>query len=62
LGGGHPFHDQHDAGAGGAAQLNVSGRPIRAGRCAERFAAARKCGFPPAGQNVKKESAQKLIC
>ena len=75
LGAGHPFDDKHDAGAGWAAQLNVSGGPIRAGRCAEQLAAARKCGFPPAvgeesevadanqaaGQDVKQEATQELI-
>src|ERR1039458_1459590 len=74
LGAGHPFDDKHDAGAGWAAQLNVSGGPIRAGRFAEQLAAARKCGFPlavgeesevadanqAAGQDVKQETAQEL--
>ena len=71
----HPFEDKHDAGAGWAAQLNVSGGPVCAGRFAEELAAARECCFPPAvgeesevadanqaaGQDVKQEAAQELI-
>jgi hypothetical protein len=71
-----PFDDQHGAGAGGTTQLVCCFGAIWARTSAERLAAACEGGLPSSvgeeaevadadqsfGQNVKKKSAQELIC
>jgi hypothetical protein len=72
----NPFDDQHGAGAGGTTQQVGCFGAICARNCAEQLAAACEGVFPPSvgeeaevadadqafGQNVKKKSAQELIC
>ncbi len=72
---GDPFDDQHSAGAGGATQAGWLER-LDVGRHAEQFSAAFQRSTPSSvgkeaevayadqsfGQNVKKKSAQELIC
>jgi hypothetical protein len=76
LSAGDPFDYQHGAGAGGTTHLVRCFGAICAGRCAEQLAEACEHGAPSAvgeetevadadqafGQNVKKKSAQELIC
>jgi hypothetical protein len=71
-----PFDDQHGAGAGGTTRQVRCFGEICACHCAEQLAATCEGGFPssvgeqtevtdadqPFGQNVKKKSAQELIC
>jgi hypothetical protein len=71
-----PFDDQHGAGAGGTTQQVRCFGAICACHCAEQLAATCEGGFPSSvgeetevtdadqtfGQNVKKKSAQDLIC
>jgi hypothetical protein len=71
-----PFDDQHGAGAGGTTQLGCCLGAIWARNSAEQRATAREGGLPSSvgeeaevadadqsfGQNVKKKSAQELIC
>jgi hypothetical protein len=76
LSAGDPFDDQHGAGAGGATQQVGCFGAIWARSSAEQLAAACEGGLPASvgkeaevadadqafGQNVKKKSAQELIC
>jgi hypothetical protein len=71
-----PFDDQHGGGAGGTTQQVRCFGAICAFHCAEQLAATCEGGFPSSvgeetevtdadqsfGQNVKKKSAQELIC
>ena len=70
------FDDQHGAGADRTTQQVRGFGALCACRCAEQLAATCESGFPssvgeetevtdadqPFGQNVKKKSAQELIC
>ena len=71
-----PFDNQHGTGAGGTTQQVRCFGAICAFHCAEQLAATCEGGLPssvgeetkvtdadqPFGQNVKKKSAQELIC
>jgi hypothetical protein len=76
LGAAEPFDDQHGTGTCGTTQLIGYFGTIRDGSCAKQLAATLECSISIAigevaevadadqavGQNVKKKSAQKLIC